>query len=111
VPWRHLLALLRLGPPVNSRITALAQTSAAHDPATRHWRVELVGVEPALQGRGIGGKLMEAVLRQVDAAGEPAYLETDTPDNVAFYQRRGFAVIAEQEALGVGNWYMERSTT
>jgi hypothetical protein len=51
---------------------------------------------------------MDAVLRQTDAAGEPAYLETDTPQNVAFYRRRGFEVIDRSEPLGVSTWYMAR---
>jgi hypothetical protein len=48
------------------------------------------------------------VLRHTDAAGEPAHLETDTPENVRFYGRLGFDVVAQEEPLGVMTWYMTR---
>jgi hypothetical protein len=51
---------------------------------------------------------MGAVLRHTDAAGEPAHLETDTPENVRFYGRLGFDVVAQEEPLGVMTWYMTR---
>jgi ribosomal protein S18 acetylase RimI-like enzyme len=44
----------------------------------------------------------------MDAAGEDAYLETDKPENVRFYERFGFEVVGEQEVIGVPNWYMAR---
>jgi hypothetical protein len=40
-----------------------------------------------------------------DAAGGVAYLETDKAINVGFYERFGFAVIGEQEVLGVPNCF------
>jgi ribosomal protein S18 acetylase RimI-like enzyme len=36
-------------------------------------------------------------------------LETDKPENVRFYQRHGFEVIAEEEIYGVVNSFMWRS--
>ncbi len=87
VSWRELLGLLRLGLPALNRAGIMSRASTIHDPAVRHWHVELVGVEPDLQGQGIGGKMMEAALRRADAAGEPACVETDTTRNVEFYRR------------------------
>lgn len=109
VSWRQLPALLRLGPPALNRAAVMAHSSTTHDPAARHWHVELLGIEPDLQGHGIGGKLLEEALREAHAVGEPAYLETDTVENVEFYQRRGFKVVAQEDPLGVRTWYMERS--
>lgn len=108
VPWRELPGLLRLGLPALHRAGLMGRSSTIHDPAVRHWHFELVGVEPDLQGQGIGGKVMEAALQRVDAAGEPAYVETDTTRNVEFYRRSGFEVTATEEPLGVQMWYMER---
>jgi hypothetical protein len=51
---------------------------------------------------------MEAYCVRVDAAGGDAYLETDKPANVRFYERFGFEVIGDQEILGVTNWFMLR---
>jgi ribosomal protein S18 acetylase RimI-like enzyme len=75
-----------------------------------HWYLESIGVEPALQGRGLGTALLAPVLAEADAAGVPAYLETETEDNVRFYQRLGFVVAEEEvaDALQVPVWLMVR---
>jgi ribosomal protein S18 acetylase RimI-like enzyme len=57
---------------------------------------------------GIGTKLMRVFSARMDAAGEDAYLETDKPENVRFYERFGFEIVGEQEVLGVPNWFMTR---
>ena len=36
------------------------------------------------------------------------YLETDKSENVRFYQKFGFTVVAQAEILGVANWFMSR---
>ena len=60
-----------------------------------HWRLEFFGVEPDLQGSGIGSRLLEPGHRRADAAGERAYLETFTTKNVAWYAKRGYEVTIE----------------
>jgi hypothetical protein len=37
-----------------------------------------------------------------------SYLETDRSENVSFYQKFGFTVVAEAEVLAVPNWFMSR---
>ena len=81
---------------------------ARHDPDERHWHLGPVAVEARLQGRGVGTSLMEVFRARLDAIGEAAYLETDKPENVRFYERFGFEVIGEQQVLGVPNWFMLR---
>lgn len=78
------------------------------DPRERHWHIGPVGVHPDVQGRGIGTSLMAAFLELVDEQRSPAYLETDRAQNLSFYQRFGFVVVAEEDVLGVRNWYMWR---
>jgi len=51
---------------------------------------------------------MRVFCARMDAAGEAAYLETDKPANVRFYERFGFEVVGEQRVLGVPNWFMLR---
>lgn len=77
-------------------------------PHERHWYLGSLGVEPALQGRGVGGRLLGEWLREVDLTGVAAYLETDTPANVDFYARAGFSVVEETEFLGAAIWCMLR---
>ena len=68
---------------------------ARHDPEERHWHLGPVAVDEGLQRMGVGSLLMEVFRAQMDAAGEEAYLETDRPGNVRFYERFGFEVVGE----------------
>ena len=52
--------------------------------------------------------MMRVFCARMDAAGEDAYLETDKPVNVGFYERFGFEVVGEEDVLDVPNWFMLR---
>ncbi len=45
---------------------------------------------------------------RMDRERSMAYLETETAENVTFYQRFGFEVTAQDTILGVMNWFMCR---
>ena len=74
------------------------------------WYLWGLGVEPARQGRGLGGALLGPVLARADTAGTPCYLETFNPASVPFYRRHGFAVTAEEDVPNGGPrvWAMLR---
>ncbi|WP_291798639.1 GNAT family N-acetyltransferase [Brevibacterium sp.] len=73
-----------------------AQALAAPLPAA-DWTLETVGVLSSAQGRGIGGRLVDAGLRTAQARGASAVgLETSDERNVALYRRHGFEVVAHQ---------------
>ncbi len=57
-----------------------------------HFYLFVLGVEPTRQGQGMGGRLLEPVLRKCDREGHRAYLETAQSKNVAFYARHAFTV-------------------
>jgi len=83
-------------------IPRLLRASAALDalhPAGPHWFLSLLGTEPGLQGRGLGGALLEHGLRRAEADGVPVHLDTDHPRNVAWYRRFGFEVTAEVRVM------------
>ena len=101
--------LLPLGAPVLFRSMQWMGAWTKQDPSAPHWHLGPVAVDTHLQGTGIGTQLMKAFATQMDAAGTTAYLETDKPTNVRFYQRFGFEVVAEQEVIGVPNWFMLRA--
>jgi ribosomal protein S18 acetylase RimI-like enzyme len=105
---RLTFGLLPLGPRALSRSLRWVGTWGKRDPEVRHWHLGPVAVDAHLQGMGIGSKLLRVFCAQMDAAGEEAYLETDKPENVRFYQRFGFEVVGEEEVIGVPNWYMVR---
>ena len=84
---------------------------AHRDPSEPHWHVGPVAVEPRVQHQSVGSTLLTAFCRYIDAYGAMAYLETDRSENVDFYQKFGFAVIAEASVLGVTNWFMSRPSS
>lgn len=61
-------------------------------PREPHWYLNLVGVDPELQGRGLGSALVAAGLALCDRDGLGAYLETSNPRNLSLYRRHGFEV-------------------
>jgi ribosomal protein S18 acetylase RimI-like enzyme len=89
------------------RFMAMSDRLHPHEP---HWYLALLGVEPELHGRGYGSHLMAPVLERCDRDGVPAYLETDTPQARALYERHGFHVTAEHPLPGDGPpvWLMWR---
>ena len=60
-----------------------------------HWYLDAIAVKPALQGQGIGGRLLRAVNAQADASGLPTVLLTYQLSNLALYRRHGYAVVCE----------------
>ena len=82
---------LRLcGIPRLSRGSAMAEAMEKNHPHERHFYLAFIGVAPRLQGLGLGGALLEANLKRVDAAREAAYLENSNSRNARLYQRAGF---------------------
>jgi ribosomal protein S18 acetylase RimI-like enzyme len=105
---RVLAALVRSGPGPARRGLRWLEAWGARDPDSLHWHVGPVAVEGGLQGLGIGTRLLSDLAARLDACGEPAWLETDKPENVRFYERFGFRVETEARTLGVPCWFLER---
>lgn len=63
-----------------------------HEP---HYYLLALGVEPDLQGHGLGTQLMAPVLERCDKERVPAYLESSKERNVPLYERNGFKVTEE----------------
>ena len=61
-------------------------------PRSPHHLLATLGVLPWARGRGIGSALLAPVLGRAERDGPPAYLETSSEENLAFYARLGFAV-------------------
>jgi ribosomal protein S18 acetylase RimI-like enzyme len=77
--------------------STLEQMDAKH-PTYPHWYLPWFGVDPALQGQGVGSVLMTRCLAIVDEDHLPAYLESPNPRNISFYERHGFEVVARTHA-------------
>jgi predicted N-acetyltransferase YhbS len=73
----------------------------------------MMAVAPELQGKGIGGALLESVLRRAARDPAPIVLTTHKAINVRFYQRAGFRVTHEERVAPAGAapyavWCMRR---
>ncbi len=60
-----------------------------------HWYLMAIGVDPDHQGEGHGSTLVRAGIEKADRDGKMIYLETETEQNVGFYQNLGFEVLDE----------------
>ena len=91
-----IAALVEAALPDSRHMDAFAVFAAmeARHPATPHWYLPVVGVEPARQGLGLGSALIRPVLERCDRTGVAAYLEATTPRSRALYERLGFRVTA-----------------
>ena len=65
-----------------------------------HWYLQIIGVDPAYQGRGFSSRLLRPVLERIDHERMPCYLETNSGKNVAIYRRFGFEVVSEDKMPG-----------
>ncbi|MEM9175451.1 MAG: GNAT family N-acetyltransferase [Myxococcota bacterium] len=92
-------------------MTAWSRVTAGlpdHRPAGDHWSLAVLGVEPAWQGRGLGGALLGALADRVALNPGPVCLECDRPESVRFYRAHGFEVRAEGRVHGVPCWCLGR---
>jgi len=100
----------KVGPPGDSsRALFLWSLLCSRDLEERHWHLGPVAVEPGLQGKGVGGRMLVPFCSRMDDDGEVAWLETDKPENVVFYRRHGFDVVEETETHGLVMWFMRRA--
>ncbi len=76
---------------------ALEQMDAAH-PRFPHWYLPWLGVDPSVQGQGLGSRLLRHCLAFIDETRQPAYLETPNPRTIPFYERHGFEVTGATQA-------------
>jgi RimJ/RimL family protein N-acetyltransferase len=79
-----------------------------HDPTELHWHFGPFAVDPQAQGRGIGSVMLGTFCTRMDRQNALAFLETDKPENVRFYERFGFVTTSEALVLGTPNWFMLR---
>jgi ribosomal protein S18 acetylase RimI-like enzyme len=73
-----------------------------------HSHLGPIAVAPGAQGMGIGQQLMDYYCSYLDQHRKTSYLETDRPENVAFYRRFGFEIVQQEPVLGVLNFFMVR---
>jgi GNAT superfamily N-acetyltransferase len=71
--------------------STLVDACAEVHPREPHWYLYVLGVDPALQGKGVGAALLRSRLERCDRDRLPAYLESSKLSNVPLYEHFGFA--------------------
>jgi ribosomal protein S18 acetylase RimI-like enzyme len=106
----YLFRLLWLAPRSMRRFLAFSMTAARQQRGRRVWFLAGLGVDPAMQHVGIGGRLLRPVLERADASGTTCVLNTQNEANLAYYQRFGFEPAGEawRAAGGPVSWTMSR---
>ncbi len=105
---RRLHSTLGQGLRVARRWAVVFETLAPLHPCEPHWYLSSLGVDPDHQRRGCGQALLADWLTGVDQDARSAYLETDRPQNIPFYERAGFSILAETRIFAVPVWRMLR---
>jgi len=105
-----ILPAVVLGNPLGVPLRVLRWTAAwaRRDWQEAHWHLGPVAVDPASQRQGIGVAMLTNFCAQMDKRSALSYLETDKPENVRFYGRFGYTLVAEASVLGIRNWFMLR---
>jgi GNAT superfamily N-acetyltransferase len=107
-------ALLRImlesvDPGLLTDLSAFAEIIHEHHPVVDHWYLPFTGVDPFVQGKGLGSTLLQHALTTCDLHELPAYLEASTVRSRLLYERFGFKEIG---AIQVGTsprvWAMTR---
>ena len=72
--------------------------------------LQVIGVAPAFQGHGFGGRLLRGIIAESEQAGIPLYLETETERNVGWYEGYGFRTLKQitLPVIGLPMWEMVR---
>jgi ribosomal protein S18 acetylase RimI-like enzyme len=88
---------------------AMRLIDAGHSDAPS-MELRVIGVDPAMQGRGIGRALIQPMLDRCDLGRLTISLMCTKERNVAFYRRFGFDVTSEvQLPNGPRLWHMRRA--
>ena len=103
--WR---AVRKTGPRGLARFVHWSLRMSRHHPATEHYYLETLGVEPTLQGQGLGSAMLQKIASLLDAADIECVLETANERNIVLYRRFGFQVVSEEHILGAHVRFMRR---
>lgn len=74
-----------------------------------HWYLGVLATHPQRQRQGLASAVLNPVLDQADRDGFACCLETSTPGNRRFYERRGFAQSTDVALPGgPATWWLRR---
>lgn len=101
LPTTSGLMYALLGAPRGGEVRAAMSVVSELRPPEPYAYLHLLAVDPDLQRRGLGSRVLALGLAAAREAGLAACLETMNPANVPFYESHGFSVRAQVQ-LGAG---------
>ena len=77
---------------------------------SQHWYLSIIGINPALQGKGFSHILFDSMFNKIDKENVPCFLDTNNEKNLPVYERFGFKILEKYEVPGtdIVNWAMIR---
>jgi ribosomal protein S18 acetylase RimI-like enzyme len=90
----QLLSLFGLG--VFNAMATMDRIEKVH-PKRPHYYLQVIGTDPASQGKGFASAILRPQLAMSDDAGMPCYLESSKDTNIPVYRSFGFEVTGEIE--------------
>ncbi len=107
---RRKALLERLGESGATRLERYGEIAEGQRPNAPHIYLGVLGVDPTAQRRGFGKLMLEEVQAFSDASPESlgVYLDTENPENVAFYEHCGYVVQSEHQLDDVHIWCLCR---
>lgn len=109
--WTRLLGcLIHQGPRAMDEWGQVSRDMGAYRPVLPHWYLAVLGVLPTWQGRGIGGRLLSALVDRARQDAVPIYLESDRSESVGFYRARGFSDCGQEQVHGVVCWCLRHDS-
>lgn len=83
-----------------SKILRREKAIKSHLPKEPFLHLWYIGVDPNIQGKGLGSKLLEEIKQLAHTQNKILQLETSTQINFPFYQKHGFTELAQITEFG-----------
>ncbi|MEM1283276.1 MAG: GNAT family N-acetyltransferase [Chlamydiota bacterium] len=92
------------------RLEAYSNLKKENKPSSPHFYINILAVNPQNQGKGIGSAILSHIhqMSEQDSDSHGVALDTQTQQNVDYYQRFGYRVSATAELENVKSWFMFR---
>ncbi len=95
-PWFSGLATLGLGASYRGLQVYIDMLRREHaETKSPHWVLEIIGVDPAHQGRGAATALLQPALDIAESDNVPCHVITHNPKSIPFYQSHGFQILSQ----------------
>ena len=90
-----LLSIMKLGKVFGKLRSYESFVSNSRDrlAPSRHWYLNIIGIDPEHQGKGYGSILLRSMFNHADSEQLPCYLETHEEATVSMYRHYGFEVL------------------